>query len=125
MLDLYGVRSTPVIAIAPRFTISCSGSTRKGPIYRSKGIKQCLHAKLNCLKWNSFLTLNFFTHAKLNGLNCFHISLCVNKKMYLCLTELFEMKLLICIKMNLALNDVQWLICHKIKLNHTLSYCFT
>ena len=36
--------------------------------------------------------------------------------MYLCSTELF-----ICIKMNLALNNLQYLICHKTKPNQTLS----
>ena len=35
--------------------------------------------------------------------------------MYLCLTELFEIELSICIKMDLALNNLQWLICHKPK----------
>ena len=33
--------------------------------------------------------------------------------MYLCWTELFEIELLICIKMDLALNNLQRLICHK------------
>ena len=37
--------------------------------------------------------------------------------MYLCLTELFEIELFICIKINLALNDLQRLICHKIQIN--------
>ena len=32
--------------------------------------------------------------------------------MYLCKTELFEIELLICIKMDLALNNLQRLICH-------------
>ena len=32
---------------------------------------------------------------------------------YLCYTELFEIELFICIDMNLALNNLQWLICHK------------
>ena len=35
--------------------------------------------------------------------------------MYSCLTELFEKELVICIKMNLALNNQQRLICHKIQ----------
>ena len=33
--------------------------------------------------------------------------------MYLCLTELFEIELIICIKMDLTLNNLQRLICHK------------
>ena len=33
--------------------------------------------------------------------------------MYLCSTELFEIELFICIKMNLVLNNLQRLICHK------------
>ena len=38
---------------------------------------------------------------------------------YLCLTELFEIELFICIKMDLALNNLQWLMCHKTKQNQT------
>ena len=34
-------------------------------------------------------------------------------------TELFEIELFICIKMDLVLNNLQWLICHKIKPNQT------
>ena len=34
-------------------------------------------------------------------------------KLYLCLTELFEIELIIYIKMDLALNNLQRLICHK------------
>ena len=37
--------------------------------------------------------------------------------MYLCLTELFEIELFICIKMDLALNNIQRLICHKTQTN--------
>ena len=36
---------------------------------------------------------------------------------YLCWTELFEIELFICIKIDLALNNLQWLKCHKIKPN--------
>ena len=32
---------------------------------------------------------------------------------YLCQTELFEMELIMCIKMDLALNNLQRLICYK------------
>ena len=39
-------------------------------------------------------------------------------KIKLC-TELFEIELFICIKMDLALNDLQWLICYKSKPNQT------
>ena len=31
--------------------------------------------------------------------------------------ELFEIELFICIKMNLALNNLKWLICHKTHTN--------
>ena len=36
-----------------------------------------------------------------------------NETVYLCLTELFEIELIICIKMDLALNKLQRLMCHK------------
>ena len=35
--------------------------------------------------------------------------------MYLCSTELCEVELFACIKMDLALNNLQWLICRKTK----------
>ena len=41
------------------------------------------------------------------------------RKLYLCWTELFEIELFICIKMDLALNNQQWLIRHKPKPNQT------
>ena len=34
-------------------------------------------------------------------------------------TGLFEIELFICIKKDLALNNLQWLICHRIKPNQT------
>ena len=37
-------------------------------------------------------------------------------------TELLKIELFICMKMNLALNNLQWLICHKIKPNQIKSY---
>ena len=37
--------------------------------------------------------------------------------MYFCLTELFEKDLFMCIRMDLTLNNLQWLICHKTKPN--------
>ena len=39
--------------------------------------------------------------------------------MYSCKTEFFEIELFICIKMDLALNNLLWLICHKTKLDQT------
>ena len=36
-------------------------------------------------------------------------------------TELFEIELFLCIKMVLLLNNLQWLICHKIEPNQTKS----
>ena len=41
--------------------------------------------------------------------------LTVKLRTYLRLTELFEMELFICTKINLVLNDLQRLICHKPK----------
>ena len=41
--------------------------------------------------------------------------------MYLFETELFKMELFICIKKNLSLNNLQWLICHKTKPKKTQS----
>ena len=59
-----------------------------------------LYAKLNCLN-RTLWTLN-----------------CIDKKkLYLYLTELFEIELFICINMDLALNNLQMLICHKTKTN--------
>ena len=36
---------------------------------------------------------------------------------YSCFTDLFEIELFICIKMDLALNNLRWLICHKTQTN--------
>ena len=44
--------------------------------------------------------------------------------MYLCETELFEIELFICIKMDLALNDQQKLICHKAKQTNVMATVF-
>ena len=41
-------------------------------------------------------------------------------KVNLCKTELFEIKLFICMKMELALNNLQRLICHKTQINKFL-----
>ena len=41
--------------------------------------------------------------------------------MYSCKTELFEIELTICIKIDLALNNLQRLICHKTQLTNHLS----
>ena len=45
--------------------------------------------------------------------------------MCLCQTELFERELFLCIKMNSALNNLQWLICNKTKLNPTTQTSLT
>ena len=37
------------------------------------------------------------------------LPVCKEKTLYLCPTELFEIKLFICINMDLALNNLQWL----------------
>ena len=39
--------------------------------------------------------------------------------------ELFEKELFICIKMDLALNNLQWLMCHKTKPNKTNVSCLS
>ena len=44
--------------------------------------------------------------------------------MYLCQTELFEIELFIWINMDLALNNLQWLMYHKIKPNQATNYLF-
>ena len=44
----------------------------------------------------------------------------LNSNCVLMLTEFFEIKLFICMKMDLALNNLQWLICHKTKPNQTI-----
>ena len=38
---------------------------------------------------------------------------------YLYYAELFEIELFICIKMDLVLNNLQWLMCHETKRNDT------
>ena len=44
------------------------------------------------------------------------------KKMYSCLTELFKIEVTICVKMDLALNNLQSLICHKTQpTNHSVT----
>ena len=40
--------------------------------------------------------------------------------MYLCLTELSEIELFICMKMDWAINNLQWLLCHQTKPNQIL-----
>ena len=39
--------------------------------------------------------------------------------MFLCLTELFEIELFTCLKVDLGLHNLKWLICHKTKPNQT------
>ena len=58
----------PFIAITPRSTLARSGSPWESPIFGSNRTKLRTYAKLNCLKWNSFLHWNC-TKAKLNCLN--------------------------------------------------------
>ena len=43
------------------------------------------------------------------------------QKLYLYKTELFELELLFCIKMDLVLNNLQRLICHKTQTNYILA----
>ena len=47
MLDLWGNAEHPIIAIAPRSTLTWSGSTWSGPIYELNRTKQDTYAKLN------------------------------------------------------------------------------
>ena len=42
-----------------------------------------------------------------------------NKELYLYKIELFELEQFICIKMDLALNNLEWLMYHKTKPNQT------
>ena len=67
----------------------------KDPINGSNRTKQCNYTKLNCLKQSCFTFNHVWT-----------------KKLYLGKTESFEIDQCICIKMDLALNNLQWLICH-------------
>ena len=68
-----------------------------------------IYAKLNCLRWNCFCMLNW----------SLEIDLFLTLKLYLRSTELFKIELFICIKMDLALNNLQSLLCHKIQTNQT------
>ena len=47
----------------------------------------------------------------LNGI-VLYLAVC-KQKLYLCETELFEIELFTCIKTDQALNNLQWLMCHK------------
>ena len=47
----------------------------------------------------------------------------VNFTVYLHLNELFEIRLIICIKIDLALNNLQMLICHKTQTTTQLAGC--
>ena len=50
MQEFGRMRCTPFIAIAPRFTMTRSGSTWYGPIYRLSRTNLCTYVKLKCLK---------------------------------------------------------------------------
>ena len=90
-----GNAENPFIAIASGSTQARSGSTWQDPISGSNRTKLHAYAKLNCLKWN-----------------CFWQSNCVLMLNWI-VWKLFEIELIICIKMDLALNNLQRLICHK------------
>ena len=96
-------------------------------------IKLYLHLNcvliLNWIIWNwtvfdieTVLTLNWIViYNCLNKLNCLKEK-CFWQIVYSCLTELFEIELIIYIKMDLALNNLQRSICHKTKPNLTEKY---
>ena len=110
MLELWGIRSTPSLPLLP-------GPLRPGVVVPDRVLSmgqielKCV-LMLNWITWNrTFWIFKLCTYAKLNCLKWNFLTL----KLYLCLTELFEIELIICIKMNLALNNLQRLICHKPK----------
>ena len=91
------------------------------------------YAKLNCLKWNCFCMLNWNfwirtvfdveTVLTFNWILWYRTVLtfdCKQKYTYK-KTELLEIKLFICIIMDLALNNLQKLICHKTQTNKPYS----
>ena len=98
MLELWKMCSTPLLLPGPnwRGVLAPERVLSMGPIEL-----KCV-LKLKWIVWNRII-LSF---------NCVK-----TKTKYLCWTELFEKKLLICIKMDLALNIIQCLICHKTKPN--------
>ena len=65
-----------------------------------------LNCQVNCMKWNSFCTVS------LNWID-WNRNVFDNQTVYSCCTELFEIELIICIKIDLALNSLKRLICHK------------
>ena len=97
---IMSLQEYPFIAITPRSTLAWVLSMGQIEL-------NCIHM-LNWSVWNR----NVFTFN------------CVNKKLYCCWTELFEIELFLCIKMNLALNNLQRLICHKTKLNYCVNFVF-
>ena len=139
----------PFIAITPRSTLARSGSTWQGLIFglnRNKlytvlnrivwnrnifdiltvlnwivwnrtifTFKLCTYVNLNCFKWNCFWYLNC-SYAKLNCLkkNCSRHWNCV-----LMLNWIVWNRTVYMYQRDLALNNLQWLICHKTKPNQT------
>ena len=76
---------------------------------------------LNWIVWNrTVLTFNYVLMVDgLFEIELFlHLTVC-KQNLYLCYAKLFEIELFICIKMDLALNNLQWLTCHKTKANQT------
>ena len=78
MLEFWGLNEYSFIAITPRSTLARRGSTWMVPIYGSNRTKVRTYAKLNCLKKKSFDIWSTF----------------------LCLSELFEIELFLCAKLN-------------------------
>ena len=75
------------------------------------------YAKLNCLTF--FLTPKLYSHWTKFEIELFWHSIVCKQKLYLYKTELFEIELFICIKMDLVLNNLQRLICQTTQTNKT------
>ena len=95
------MQSTPSLPLFPGPLIR-SGSTWYGPIYGSNRTKLCTYAKLNCLKYNCLEIKTLYLTESFEMELFFDI-----ETGYLCQTELFEIELLVCIKMDLILNNLQ------------------
>ena len=92
MLELWRMRSTPLLPSLP-------GSLWPGVVAPDRVLS------MDRMELNGVLMLYWIV---LNR----HLTV-YKQKNYSCYTELFEIELFLCIKMDLALNNLQWLICTK------------
>ena len=94
---------SPGAIIWARADPGCGNRTRRWPTSPKRprlGFRRSattLYPSLTYLCQTELLEIELFWHV-----NCIS-----------CQTELFKIELIICIKMDLALNNLQWLICHK------------